>query len=361
MAPWAAGSFDADTLTAALGPGDLLLAYVTGPRGTRVFAVDGDRVYDHRLDIDEAELGRLRDRLWLHVDKLRLGPEYLDRHRSRLERSIEPILRRLGEALVAPVLPLIEGRQAVVLPFGALHDLPFHAFRLGGEPLALRTELGYALSAASLARARSQVPADPGRVWACGAGSQALTHIEGELDDLAARFPSGVDRFEPDALVAALEAGPPAGGVLHLAAHSVYQHRRPVFSAVCLEGRFLLAHDLLRMALPFDLVVLSGCETGRRRRIPGEEVYGLPRALIGAGTRAVLGSLWAVDDEGTRAFMQAFYGALAGGETTRRSANLAQRALLDAGYPTTTWAAFVLIGAPDVRHPAVPTPTLKSP
>ena len=337
--------FDEHMLAAARGPSDVLVAYLTTSRGTRVFVADEGGVHDQRLAIDEEELGRLRDRLWLHADKLRLGRDYLERHRGRLDRSIRSILERLGEALVAPILGRIDGRGTMVVPFGALHDLPFHAFQVNGEPLARRVEFGYALSAASLARARGG-SARPGGILACGASSGSLENIEGELEDLGRTFGGQVERVDPDGLIASLRshgashgttrgAHGPSGGVLHLAAHSVYQHRRPVFSAVCLGERFLLAHDLLRMQLPFDLVVLSGCETGRRRRIPGEELYGLPRALLGAGARSVLGSLWAVDDADTRAFMQAFYSQLASGEPARRAMALAQRELLDAGLPIT--------------------------
>ncbi|MEM7310406.1 MAG: CHAT domain-containing protein [Planctomycetota bacterium] len=345
-------AFDEQTLAAARGEADVLLAYVTAPRGTRVLVADENGVHDQRLSIDGEEIERLRDRLWLHADKLRLGRDYLERHRDRLDRSIQAILGKLGDALVQPILQRIEGRGVVVVPFGALHDLPFHAFRVAGEPLARRAELGYALSAANLAHVRGLEPAG-GDVLACGASAGTLENIDGELEDLARTFPNSVRRVDPEALIETLRSPRPRGGVLHLAAHSVYQHRRPVFSAVCLGERFLLAHDLLRMHLPFDLVVLSGCETGRRRRIPGEELYGLPRAILGAGARAVLGSLWAVDDADTRAFMQAFYAQLASGAPARRAIALAQRELLDAGLPTTTWAAFVLIGAPDVRHPAI--------
>ena len=55
------------------------------------------------------------------------------------------------------------------------------------------------------------------------------------------------------------------------------------------------------------LVVLSACNTGRGKAYEGQGILGLRAALIGAGSRGVLMSLWSVDDNATRALMKNFY------------------------------------------------------
>lgn len=342
---------DAGLFEEARGSGDVLVFFVTGPRGVRALLSDGgggESVIDVRLAIDERELARLRDRLWLHADKLRFGAEYARTRSELVERTFASILERLGTTLVVPLLDHIDGRQIVVVPFGDLHDLPVHAFRVQGEPLALRCELSYALSAASLVEAR-RMPANGARIVACGSSpGDGMQEIQGELEDLGRLFPD-LQRLEPEELIGSLEAGTLSGRVLHLAAHALYRHRRPVFSGICLGERFLLAHDVQRLRMPFDLIVLSGCETGRHRRVPGEECYGLSRALFGAGARAVVGSLWAVDDAATRLFMRTFYGELSLGAPARSALARTQRLLVSDGHPTTTWAAFGLLGDPGIR------------
>ena len=59
-----------------------------------------------------------------------------------------------------------------------------------------------------------------------------------------------------------------------------------------------------------NLVTLSACETGLGEQVSGQGVMGLRSALIAAGARSVLMSLWKVDDAATRKLMEEFYSNL---------------------------------------------------
>ncbi len=78
------------------------------------------------------------------------------------------------------------------------------------------------------------------------------------------------------------------------------------------DGR-LTAEELQDLDLRgTELVVLSACETGRGELAAGEGVLGLSRALVVAGARAFMLSLWKVPDASTRELMDGFYAGLWG-------------------------------------------------
>jgi CHAT domain-containing protein len=101
------------------------------------------------------------------------------------------------------------------------------------------------------------------------------------------------------------------------------------------------------------LVVLSACRTASQGGAPeaGQPEASLARLAATLGAHAVLGTLWAVNDQSTSAFMQAFYRDLhaRGGKGKARSVQAAALSLLRSpGRPEWRhpwyWAAFPLSG-----------------
>jgi CHAT domain-containing protein/tetratricopeptide (TPR) repeat protein len=154
---------------------------------------------------------------------------------------------------------------------------------------------------------------------------------------------------------------------LHFAGHSLLDERFPLNSALALaiparpaEGQangLLQAWEIFeQMRIDADLVVLSACETGLGTELGGEGLIGLTRAFQYAGARAVLASLWKVEDESTAELMTRFYRHLNTGKAkddALRAAQLEMIRMNRAGEKSRTarrfshpfhWAAFQLIG-----------------
>jgi CHAT domain-containing protein len=93
------------------------------------------------------------------------------------------------------------------------------------------------------------------------------------------------------------------------------------------------------------VVVLSACETGLGKLSKGDELVGLQRAFLYAGTPAVVTTLWKVDDRASYYLMQAFYDNLdeSGPAAALRKAQLAT--MRDFPHPF-AWAAYGLTGVP---------------
>ncbi|MCY2959340.1 MAG: CHAT domain-containing protein [Planctomycetota bacterium] len=92
-----------------------------------------------------------------------------------------------------------------------------------------------------------------------------------------------------------------------------------------------------------DLAVLSACDTGRGEVITGQGVASFQRALLAAGARDCVTSLWRVPDEATRELMAAFYrGLWEKGLEPAEALWRAKSALRDRRAPPRDWAAWVL-------------------
>ena len=101
---------------------------------------------------------------------------------------------------------------------------------------------------------------------------------------------------------------------VHLACHGKVDSEHPLDSWLALapaqdSDGFLTVLDVFGMRIPSDLAVLSACQTGHGKVYRSEGVVGFSRAFLAAGPPRVLVSLWEVDDEATRVFMEAFYAA----------------------------------------------------
>lgn len=104
----------------------------------------------------------------------------------------------------------------------------------------------------------------------------------------------------------------PQNDILHFATHVELSENDPLSSAILLakddkeDGR-LEVREIFGMDLHVSLVVLSACETGLGKLSSGDDLVGLTRAFIYAGTPSVVASLWNVEDSSTAALMASFY------------------------------------------------------
>jgi CHAT domain-containing protein len=137
--------------------------------------------------------------------------------------------------------------------------------------------------------------------------------------------------------------------VIHFGAHATNEPMFGTLPGLMLgqsggDDGYLAVTDIVHLDLDSELVVLSACASGGGRIYNGEGVRGLTTSFLVAGGRAVVCSLWPVDDDETAAFMEAFYRRVEAGRTPMAALRETRRDAFETGKLPSTWAAFVLVG-----------------
>ncbi len=146
----------------------------------------------------------------------------------------------------------------------------------------------------------------------------SLTDAEGEADDIARLYGTLAQKGDR-ATEKWLRAAMANARLIHIAAHIFFNAQMPLSSGILLappSGRadaadhsddgLLQTWELFDMKVNADLVVLSGCDSGKGNATP-EGLVGLTRAWQAAGARSVIVSQWKVNDKATRSLMVAFH------------------------------------------------------
>ncbi|HBB31349.1 MAG TPA: hypothetical protein DDZ80_17995 [Cyanobacteria bacterium UBA8803] len=157
-----------------------------------------------------------------------------------------------------------------------------------------------------------------------------------EVETLAKTVPNTTglldNAFTPEATIPQMDNY----SVVHFATHGAFVVGTPEESFILFgNGARVTLKDIEKWNLKnVDLVVLSACETGIGGKLGnGEEILGLGYQMQRAGARAVIASLWTVDDGGTQALMNGFYAALQAGKITKAEAlRQAQISLITGNY-----------------------------
>jgi len=290
-----------------LDPGTTLIEYFVTRRHTFVWIVEKNKLQHHRVQLPKKKLREL-------VKDLRQKIGSLEKVKKVNEVSAE-----LYAALIQPVLRHVTGKRLVIVPHGVLHYLPFQALISSTGRYLIEDYPVHYLSSASLMKftIAKRNAARGNKILAIGnpdleGAKKKLRFAEAEAKEVGKLYQQTKVLLKNEATEEAIKSLSPKYDVLHFAAHTELSEDDPLSSAILLakdgkdDGR-LTVKEIFEMELNADLVVLSGCETGLGKLSRGDEMVGLTRAFIYAGTPSVVASLWKVEDSSTAALMGSFY------------------------------------------------------
>jgi len=253
---------------------------------------------------------RVRESVIDYLNVLQKGAgevQVADAWQRQFRLLVEPVIRYAGE-----------GDLIWFVPHDVLHYLPLHALPVEGRFLLDRNPVCYTPSASVMRFCQAKRKGRREQALVVGDSRGDLLYAREEARSIARLF-STTAYLESQATKALVTQQLAQQGkaldVLHISCHGYFDQEQALKSGIVLasaqesseDGYNLTAEEIFNLSMNVDLVTLSACETGMNERKQGDELIGLTRALIYAGTPSVVVSLWAVDDLSTGLLMERFY------------------------------------------------------
>jgi CHAT domain-containing protein/Tfp pilus assembly protein PilF len=339
-------------------PDVTVVSYFVAPHGVHVWVIDRVRTHHALLPLDRAGLQRIV--CWAS----QIGPRE-DMRGARLPGACAETATAAEayDKLIAPIRNTIGTRKVVLIPHGPLHYVPFAALheRESGKDLIDQFILTYAPSASTLRFLRAKESPVDGTALILGNPASplpALRSLPGAEREATAiaRMLGATARIGTDARESLLYNLAGKTDLVHLAAHGLYDGGNPLFSRIALapgeahDGSLTVDEILSSVDLAgVNLVILSACRTAAGARSGGDEVVGLTRALLYAGTPGVLSTLWNIDDTASAGLMEELYRGLTQGKSAAEALRDAQLTVRETHPHPRYWAAFTLHGDPQGR------------
>ncbi|HDH05196.1 MAG TPA: CHAT domain-containing protein, partial [Nitrospirae bacterium] len=292
---------------ALLDPDITLLQYFITPDETLLWIVD-------KSDLNVLEINIKSKELVLKVDAYRekIAKKYPDYKKEAEE---------LYDLLIRPAKPYIKTKRIGIVPHSVLHYLPFQALidkDNGTNFLIEEYEIFYTPSASVLKFVYEKRKKVTGKILAFGnpdLGNKKydLPYAEEEVEKIKEIYPDTDIYMKSKATKEKLKKLSGDYNIIHFASHGELNSENPLFSSIRLakdkdeDGR-LEVHEIFNLNLKnTSLVTLSACETGLGKLTQGDELIGMTRGFIYAGTPSIVASLWSVNDRSTSELMGMFY------------------------------------------------------
>jgi CHAT domain-containing protein/tetratricopeptide (TPR) repeat protein len=143
--------------------------------------------------------------------------------------------------------------------------------------------------------------------------------------------------------------------IIHLAMHTLINDRDPAYSKMIFsdsgdgtDDGMLNTYEVYSVPVNAMMVVLSSCNTGVGKLVSGEGILSLARGFLYAGSRSVVMSMWAVEDNSASQVVGSFYKNMRSGQTKStalRSARLKfLRTASQGGSHPYFWSSMVIFG-----------------
>lgn len=344
----------------------IILEYFLGTEAAFAFVVTDSDIKAFVLDESTPEIEA-------RIQKFRRSSTGADL--NILDKSWQDDLNYLYETLIEPVEGSLDPDKLIcIIPHKLLHHLPFNAlvskidkkaktipkpefliekYKIVIAPTAnilkfLVTPEKKSISLDKILMMANAVYPEP---W------NELAYADLEADELKLLIPETTIFKKEKATETYFKNNSNNFSIIHLATHGILYPEAPLDSRILLtkDGQndgYLTVEEIFNLELKADLIILSACESGKltgyttayRKTLPyGDDIVGLTRALIYAGTPVIISSLWEINDKATKDLLLEFYKNLKSGDdyiSAFRNAQLTLMKKQTKYYHPNYWASF---------------------
>ena len=347
-----------------LKPSQVILEYFVGKEKTYIWIVSKENIKCSVISCGRKKLSNAVSEIRSNI----IGSKGREVSEEDLEYSRKN-LADMYSLVVKPVEKYLDGKEIIVVPHSSLHYVPFSALIDGNEKYMVENYsitmepssssfvhfqkrsgelpdsfVGYALGEIKKKGSQSLDNADTFR-----AGYSSLPGSMKELDQIKKELTDkgfNIQVYTEDEFTGK-KTGETVqkGGLIHFSTHGFMSGRaKGRFSGLVVYDGYIFIIDIFNWNMNSDMVVLSACQTGMGRLLEGDEMVGLSRAFLQAGSNNLVATLWSVQDKATQILMVNFYKKILSGKSKAESLREAQLELMKK-YPNPFyWAPFIIFG-----------------
>jgi CHAT domain-containing protein len=326
-------------LQSKLGPGTAVLLLHQRPESLLAWLIRSGRDEVRDLPLDMKAAGSLTDSVIRSIQ----GGEVSDAA-ELYDRTLAPFTAALADVT-----------EMIIVPDGPLVRVPWTLVSARGDPTESRWSVSVAPSAAWMTTfARAEAPPASVAAFGVGAASErlpAIPNVRREVEGIAKLYAVPLVRLGSEVTPELFLRDAASADVIHVAAHALDNSTYPTLSRLLLAPGLGGVSDLTVERIVRELrlrrnpiVVLAACSTVGVVARRGEGSIGLAWAFMAAGARAVVATLWEIDDMQSVELFEDLHRELVAGAAVADALKRAQIGARRRGVPAAVWGALQLVG-----------------